>query len=269
VRLTIVILLLFITTPWQAQADESSWQLGIGVAYGQLPDYPGASQHQQYMLPFPYFTYRSDKIELNRSEARGQLFTAGKLSLNLSLAAALPIDSEDNNARQGMPDLLWLAEIGPTADYQLRQDKDKRSQLLLRLPLRKAIATDVRHWQDAGWRFEPQLRWQQKITNDLQWTSQLSLNWSDKNYHQYLYGVAPAYVTAERPLYNASSGYSGWRLSNGVTWQYKRWWLGAFIRYDNLQGVSFAKSPLLQRQHNVSIGVAVAWIFKQRGHNYE
>ncbi|GAB59853.1 MipA/OmpV family protein [Rheinheimera nanhaiensis] len=49
-------------------------------------------------------------------------------------------------------------------------------------------------------------------------------------------------------------------------WQHKRRWLGAFVRYDNLQGVSFADSPLFQRQHNASFGVVLAWIFNQQGY---
>ena len=262
-----IIVVSCIAVCWQASAEQAAWQLGAGVAYSQLPDYPGAAQQQQYLLPFPYFTYRSDKLTLNRSEALGQLFSAGNLSLNLSLAAALPVNSDDNIARQGMPDLLWLTEFGPTADYQLL--KNDQQQLLLRIPLRKAIATDLRHFHDAGWRFEPQLRWQQNLAAKLRWTSQLTINWSDKDYHQYLYGVTAAYATAQRPQYNAGGGYAGWRWSNGITWQHKRWWLGAFIRYDNLQGVSFADSPLLQRRHNASFGVALAWIFNQQGHDYE
>ncbi|HEX5793480.1 MAG TPA: MipA/OmpV family protein [Rheinheimera sp.] len=256
--------LLCVMVAGRVQADDAAWQLGAGIAYSQLPDYPGSAQRQHYLLPFPYFTYRSDKIKLNRSEALGQLFASGNLTLNLSLAAALPVNSDDNTARQDMPDLLWLTEVGPTADYQLLQNQHSRLQL--RLPVRKAIATDIRHWHDAGWRIEPQLRWQQRLTGEVQWTSQLAVNWSDKRYHQYLYGVAPPYATAERPEYTAHSGYAGWRWSNGLSWQHKRWWLGAFIRYDNLQGVSFADSPLLQRQHNASFGVALAWIFKQQGH---
>ncbi|MBU2070606.1 MAG: MipA/OmpV family protein [Gammaproteobacteria bacterium] len=259
-----IIVVCFMLAPWQANAEDAAWQLGVGLAYSQLPDYPGAAGQQHYLLPFPYFTYRSDKVKLTRSEALGQLFSAGKLSLNLSLAAALPVNSDDNQARRDMPDLLWLTEIGPTADYQLLNND--RQQLLLRLPLRKAIATDLRQWHDVGWRLEPQLHWRQKLANSLQWTSQLALNWSDKEYHQYLYGVAPAYATATRQEYRAQAGYAGWRWSNGISWQHKRWWLGAFVRYDNLQGVSFADSPLLQRQHNASFGVALAWIFNQQGY---
>lgn len=248
-------------------AEEASWQLGGGVAYSTLPDYPGASQRQHYLLPFPYFTYRSDKITLNRSEALGQLFAHGNFTLNMSLAAALPVNSDDNIARQDMPDLLWLTEIGPTADYQLFQSETNRVQL--RLPVRKAIATDIQHWEDAGWRIEPQVRWLHSVSSNINFSSQLAVNWSNKRYHQYLYGVAPAYATADRPQYDTSSGYAGWRWSNGITLQHKRWWLGAFVRYDNLQGASFADSPLLQREHNVSFGIALAWIFKQQGHFYE
>jgi MipA family protein len=251
-----------------AQADTISsdsvrYEIGIGGAYSKLADYPGSAISQHYLLPFPYIRYQSDKLKLDRNEALGQLFQAGNWSLNVSLAAALPVNSDDNAWRQGMPDLLWITEVGPTLDYVLfKADTDK---LTFRIPLRKAIATDLQHWQSTGWRFEPHFRWQQQVASQLQFTSQLAALWSTAQYHQYLYGVAAQYATADRPAYQAAGGFSGWRLSGGLSWRSRNWWLGGFVRYDNLQQAQFNDSPLVQRQHSVSYGVAFAWIFKQQG----
>lgn len=260
-----VILMLFCTASHAEQPDDNSfsYQLGVGAGYSRLPDYPGADSYQHYLVPFPYFTYRSNRLEVNRSGALGKLAEAGPWSLNVSLAAALPASSKDNQARQGMPDLLWLTEVGPTLDYQILDNAD--SSLSLHLPLRKAIATNLRQWQDAGWRFEPHVRLQKNLAAHLNWTSQLGLNWSSQHYHQYLYGVDSLYVTEHRPYFRPAAGYAGWRWSNGLSWQRQQWWLGTFIRYDNLKHTQFNDSPLLQRQHSLTFGFAIAWIFKQQG----
>ena len=244
-------------------AESARFAFGVGATYSQLPDYPGSAINQQYFLPFPYLVYQSDRLKLNQSEALGELFQAGNWSLNLSLAGALPVNSDDNPYRQGMPDLLWLAEIGPTIDYAISQQSD--NQLTLRIPLRKAVATDLQHWQSTGWRFEPHLRWRKQLTAKVQLTGQLAALWSTAQFHQYLYGVSEQYVTAQRPAYQAGSGFSGWRASTGLSWRYQRYWFGAFARYHNLQHASFAGSPLVQKDHTFSFGVAFAWIFNQQG----
>lgn len=248
-------------------SDDVSYEIGVGAAYSKLPDYPGAATSQHYLLPFPYLTYSSDKLKLNRTEALGELFTLGDLSLNVSLAAALPVNSDNNSQRQNMPDLLWITEFGPTLDYIVHQNNTEK--LTVRMPLRKAVATDLQHWQSIGWRFEPNVRWQQQIVANLNFTSQLAALWSTAQYHQYLYGVGAEYATQTRPAYLAKSGFSGWRLSGGLSWRSQHWWIGGFVRYDNLQQAQFNDSPLLQRQHNVSYGLAFAWIFKQQGVFYE
>ena len=241
--------------------SQARYELGIGAAYSRLTDYPGSNENQHYLLPFPYITYQSDKLKLNRSEALGQLFAQGNWALNISLAAALPVNSDDNRRRQGMDDLMWITEIGPTLDYQAYQSTE--SAVTIRFPLRKAIATDLQHWQSTGWRFEPQIRWRQQLSNTIQLTTQLAALWSTAQYHQYLYGVTAEQAMQQRPQYSADSGFSGWRLSGGLSWRCKNWWFGGFVRYDNLQQAKFNASPLAERQHNISYGLAFAWIFKQ------
>ncbi|MEH8022160.1 MipA/OmpV family protein [Rheinheimera metallidurans] len=251
----------------QATATKPSFAIGIGATYAQLPDYLGSAVNQHYLLPFPYIVYQSDKVKLNQTEAIGELFQSGAWSLSLSMAGALRVNSADNPYRQGMPDLLWIGEIGPTLDYNISQTNT--SQLALRIPLRKAVATDLQHWQSVGWRLEPHIRWHKSLTNRVQLSSQLAGIWSTAQYHQYLYGVEPLYATEQRHEYRAVDGFSGWRLSSGLSWRYKSWWLGGFARYDNLQQASFRDSPLVQRRHNVSFGLAFAWIFNQQGVIYE
>ncbi|WP_243695610.1 MipA/OmpV family protein [Rheinheimera sp. D18] len=251
----------------QVSATKPKFAIGVGATYAQLPDYVGSGVNQHYLLPFPYIVYQSDKVKVNQSEAIGELFQHGAWSLSVSMAGALRVNSDDNPYRRDMPDLLWIGEIGPTLDYSI--SKTATSQLTLRIPLRKAVATDLQHWQSVGWRVEPHIRWHKSLANRLQLSSQLAAIWSTAQYHQYLYGVEQHYATEQRQQYHATDGFSGWCLSSGLSWRYKNWWLGSFARYDNLQQASFRDSPLVQRRHNVSFGVAFAWIFNQQGVIYE
>ena len=42
--------------------------------------------------------------------------------------------------------------------------------------------------------------------------------------------------------------------------RFPKFWVGAFARYDNLGGATFADSPLVRQQDYVAAGVAVAWV---------
>ncbi|WNO59546.1 MipA/OmpV family protein [Rheinheimera sp. MMS21-TC3] len=264
--------IIFLCAVNQSQAyastePKAAFAFGVGATYSQLPDYLGSTVNQHYLLPFPYIVYQSDKIKVNQTEALGQLFQSGNWSLNLSLGGALPVNSENNPYRKDMPDLHWIAEAGPTLDYNIHHLAN--NELTLRLALRKAVATNLQHWQSVGWRFEPHLRWRKSLSNKVQFSSQLAAIWSTAQFHQYLYGVEQQYVNLQRTQYQADGGFSGWRLSSGLSWRYQQWWLGGFVRYDNLQQASYRDSPLVQRQHNVSFGIAFAWIFNQQGVIYE
>lgn len=237
-------------------AGEGRYQLGVGIFAAAQPHYPGAAQSAHFVLPVPYLSYQSDKLQIDRQGATGLLAQGNHWALNLSLAGALAVDSEQNQLRQGMPALDWIAEIGPALDFQLSQ------AWVLRLPLRAAFATDFRQASAIGWRVEPQLRYQKDIATNLSWQSVLSVAASSSAYHQYFYGVAAEYQHAQRPEYHAGSGYSGWRFANGLTLQQGDWWFAGYSRYDYLGGATFTSSPLLVKKHQLSAGIVVVKIFK-------
>ena len=45
--------------------------------------------------------------------------------------------------------------------------------------------------------------------------------------------------------------------------RWRRYWVGAFARYDTLKGAVFEASPLVRRDHALMAGFAVAWVFAQ------
>ena len=94
-------------------------------------------------------------------------------------------------------------------------------------------------------------------------SAQLGPLYGSDRYHQYYYGVAPQFATAERPAYRAAAGYSGLVTGVSLRRRFKSFWVGAFVRYDALQGAVFEDSPLVKRSHYFAAGLAVSWIFAE------
>ena len=69
------------------------------------------------MLPLPYLVYRGARLKVDRSGPRGILFENQRLQLDLSLNASVPMEINDNDARQGVPDIDPPVEVGSVLKY--------------------------------------------------------------------------------------------------------------------------------------------------------
>ncbi len=246
-----------------AVADEKPlWELGVGVSALYFPDYPGSDQSSFYAIPFPYFVYRGDFFKADRDGIRGIFLDSDRVDLTVSLGASLPVSSDDNQARQGMPDLEPTVEVGPSLDINLWRTSDRRYRLDLRLPVRMAF-TVKGGVHDVGWVFSPRLNLDLIDVAGLSgWNLGLlagPLFGSERN-HAYFYSVAPQYATLDRPAFDAAGGYGGSQFLLAVSKRYRKLWLGAFARWEDLQGARFANSPLVTSEHAFSAGIGVAWI---------
>ncbi len=261
--LAVAVLLLQTVLPNPARAAERPlWELGIGLSGLSFPDYRGADQSDVYALPFPYLVYRGTFLKADRQGIRGVFFDSERIELNLSVGASLPVSSDANRARRGMPDLEPTVEVGPSLDLKLWHTADRRYRLDLRLPLRTAV-TVKGGVDDVGWVFSPRLNLDIADVAGLPgWNLGLlagPLYGSAQN-HDYFYSVAPQYATAERPAFDADGGYAGSQLMLALSKRYPNYWIGAFARWDSLDGAVFADSPLVRRNRYFAAGVGVAWI---------
>ena len=238
------------------------WEVGVGLFPSTFPAYRGSEDQQYYLLPFPYLVYRGDYLRLDREGLRARVFDTDRVQLNISVNASAPARSDDSNAREGMPDLDPAVEIGPSLNILLAKLTDKQS-LELRLPVRSVIATDLGGTEQAGWIFNPHLKLDSEDVFG-GWDAGLSLGplFGSRKYHAYYYAVDPQYATATRPAYSTSGGYSGTLALASLSRRFNRIWMGGFIRYDNLSGAKFEDSPLLETDHSLMAGIAIAWIFK-------
>ena len=258
-RFILLGLLLGATANARAAGDAPLWEAGLGVAGISFPDYRGSDQQRGYLVPLPYLIYRGDRLRLDRHGLRGLLFSSERLALDLSMDGAVPVNSKNNDARQGMPDLDPAIEFGPSLDYTL-QDSPERL-VRLRLAVRTLLATNLRRLHQEGWIANPNLN----ISSGGRWNTGLSVGplFATRAYHAYYYDVAPAYATADRPAYTARGGYSGFRLALSLSRRYRRFWLGGFLRYDDLHGAVFADSPLVKRKSALMAGFGIAWVLNQ------
>lgn len=175
----------------------------------------------------------------------------------MSMSGSLPVDSEDNRARNGMEDLNLVAEIGPNLRYLLVSGDIGR--VWLEFPVRSVFDTDFTYLDHTGWISTPGVRWMRELAG-ISFDGRAVLQFGDSGYHDYFYGVPIRDVTAARPEYDADTGYSGLRLAFGGSRRWGRFWLGAFVRYANIEGATFDDSPLVETDHGVTAGFGVAWV---------
>jgi len=253
---------LLATGPVRA-AEAPLWEAGAGLAVLNFPDYRGSDQRRTTILPFPYVVYRGEYLRADEQGLRGLFYKSDRTELNISINGAIPVDSENNDARRGMPDLDPTLEVGPTLNVALWRSSDTRRRLELRLPLRAVFATDFSHIKHQGWVFQPNLNLDVKdFMGNPGWNFGLMGGplFSDRSYNHYFYAVDPAYATATRPTYSAREGYAGAQLTASLSKRYRNFWVGGFVRADTLRGAVFENSPLVKDQQYIAVGVAMAWI---------
>lgn len=256
-----LLFLLLASGPLAAAEKLPLWEVGPGLATFAQPHYLGADDSEVYAVPIPYFKYRGKVIRADRGGIRARLFESERLDLGFSGGGSFGVDSKDSETRRGMPDLDVLAEMGPNLRYKL---VDNDSMLLqFQWPVRAAFSFGDKFGQYEGWTSNPRLTAKIPI-GEWDYTTTFGPIFSDQNYHDYTYSVAPEFATAERAAYEADGGYTGLRMGLGASRYFKNGWtVNLFARYYDLHGAENRNSPLVRREHNFSAGIMVAWLFKR------
>ena len=234
------------------------WEFGLGLAAFNLPQYRGADQQKTYLLPFPYIKYRGDYIKIDEKGGHLDIFKSERLKLDLSLSAAPPVDSDENNARRGMPDLDPSIEIGAQFSVLLTKNLQDTINWRLVFPLRSVYATDLKHIEQIGWVFAPFIQFE----HNANWHTSLAIGplFATQKYHNYYYQVDSLFATANRPAFTTNGGYSGSRITITHGKRFQKFWVTTFLRYDNLSDAVFEDSPLVKRNSTFIAGASIAWI---------
>jgi outer membrane scaffolding protein for murein synthesis (MipA/OmpV family) len=249
--------------PLASQAEQKPlWEAGLGVGALAFPDYRGSDEVSAYPLPLPYFVYRGKFLKADREGLRRELFDKRYLELSFSMGATIPVSSDDNHARRGMPNLRPTLELGPSLDVHLWRSDDSNMKLDVVMPLRLPITLESSP-KTLGWNFSPRLNLDIENVGGYEgWNFGVGAGplFGAAKYHEYFYSVAPRFATAERPAYEARGGYSGTHFIAALSKRFPGYWVGAYMRYDNLRNAVFEDSPLVRQQNYLTGGLGIAWI---------
>jgi len=242
-----------------ARADQPLWEAGLGVSVLRLPDYRGSDQSRTWVLPIPYIAYRGDILKADREGARAVLLDTERVDFDVSVAATAPTRSDDNDARQGMPDLAATFELGPNLNATLARGSWWKLQL--RAPVRAALTIES-HPRMIGWLASPNLNLDTRING---WNASLLGGpvFGSRSFNGYYFDVAPEFVTPTRAAYRAPGGFGGWRLIGSTSRRIENLWFGGFVTADTVKGAVYDGSPLVRRHGTLAAGFAVSWVFAE------
>jgi MipA family protein len=238
------------------------WEAGLGIGALSFPDYRGSDERQLFPVPVPYFVYRGDFLKSDRDGVRGELFNRDVAELNISVSATIPVRSENNAARSGMPDLKPTIELGPSLDLHLWRSADRDMKLDLVMPLRVPVTIESSP-QAIGWVFSPRLNIDiDNVGGHEGWDFGAGIGpiFAAERFHEYFYSVEPQYATATRPAYEAHGGYSGMHVLAALSKRFPKYWVGAYVRCDWLGGARFEDSPLVRQKSYIAGGFGIAWM---------
>jgi MipA family protein len=255
------VVLALLALPSRAE-EKPLWEFGLGVGALAFPDYRGSDETQVYPVPVPYFVYRGPFLKADRDGLRGELFDREYVELSLSVNGTIPVSSEDNSARRGMPDLKPTIELGPSLELHLWRSTDRDVKLDLVMPLRVPITLESSP-ESLQWVFAPRLNIDiENVAGYTGWNFGAGIGpvFAADKFHDYYYSVPARFATAGRPEYRADGGYSGMHVLAALSKRYPKYWIGAFLRYDWLGGAEFDDSPLMRRQNSFAGGFGIAWM---------
>ncbi|MBE1298544.1 MAG: MipA/OmpV family protein [Alteromonadaceae bacterium] len=248
-----------------ADAPQPLWEYGVGGGLIEVPNYPASSERNFIALALPYFIYRGDILRIGGGNARAVVSEVQDLEIDVSVGGAFSADSEDNSARDGMPDLDFLFELGPRVNYRVRDfdfEGGGHGRLNLIVPVRGVFSTDFKGVEGRGYVFQPQISYQQRgvLSDDTGLSVSLSAVFATEKLHDYFYQVDQTYATATRPEFDASGGYLGTELSAGLSFPLMeniRGFAGGTVRFH--QGAENEDSPLFEDDVTYSVGVGFVW----------
>jgi outer membrane scaffolding protein for murein synthesis (MipA/OmpV family) len=265
-------LLLMAPQVWAAEQENAGdkeakplWEMKFATfaRYGQ--SYPASEDSQFNFVPVPFPIYRGPILRVGDERGKPvstRLFQTERFKLDFDFGLNFSVDSDDVDARTGMPDLDLLLEAGPELEFKVSESL-AGGELLLALQTRGAWSFDGFDSTSRGLVGSVELKYTRPMREP---GSELRLrivpSWANDDYMDFFYGVAPEFATAFRPAYVAESGYLGTRFGASIKRQ-----LSDSLEFRtglnmNLHsGAANEQSPLFTDDTTFSGFVAVLWRF--------
>ncbi len=245
------------------------WEVGVGAFSGYIPDYPAAGENTVRAIGAPYVVYRGDILRVggddNRGAVSGRFLKNERYEFDVSLSAAFPVSSKDNDARRGMPDLDFLFGIGPQLRIKLINEPNRR-RLNLNLQARAVFSTDFSSVIGRGYVFNPKITYTHENLTNLKLKVRTSVGpiFATDKLMDYFYRVKPADVRPGRPEFDADAGYLGSNISFGLSKRFnRRFRIFLGTRLGIHSGATNEDSPLFKDEFNAGVFGAFVWSFYQ------
>ncbi|MDC2890396.1 MipA/OmpV family protein [Psychrosphaera algicola] len=188
------------------ESQPSGWTFGVGVATAvNVPVYIGAKETRSAILPIPYINYRSPNLKIGQGGIVARLFDSEKWLLSVSLSGAIPVDSDDAEARKGMPDINAIFEFGPSLKYYLVGDDSSPDAIFLDMNIRQARTIKFTNLKLTS---SPSILMRKGLSQTFfggKVNTRLKLGYEfvSEDYANEFYGVSPEYMTDERDAFVA------------------------------------------------------------------
>ena len=245
---------------------QSLWEFGVGGGIGEVSNYPASSERNFIALAAPYFVYRGDIFRVGGgSGVRAVVVDEKDYELDFSFGGAFSADSEDNTAREGMPELDFLFEVGPQLVYRLKDfefEGGGNARLNARLQARAVFSTDFSQLDDRGFVFNPVITYQQRgrLFEGTALSASIGMVFATERLHDYFYQVADEFATTDRQQYDAKAGYLGTELGASFSFPIAeniRGFVGAGMQIHS--GSANEDSPLFEKDITYSFGLGFVW----------
>jgi len=274
VRMTKIIPLLLLVLPAvgltepAGAIDETEplweWNLAAFGRYG--PAYPASEEQQFNLIPLPFPVYRGKIFRLGEdtdNPIKSRIFRTDRIKLDFSFDLNFSSDSDDIDAREGMPDLDLMLEVGPELELRFNRKPLLGGAWFFTPNLKLATSFDGLDPSYRGLIFSPEFQYRIKLAEQ---RSKIKLKltpaFATKDYMEYYYQVDPQFATAQRAAFDADGGYLGTDLS--LSWRHSltdSFDIVVGTRVALHQGATNDDSPLFTEDFTTSVYGAFLWKF--------
>ena len=234
------------------------WEAGVFGTGLKQQAYPGSSQQVDRALVLPYFIYRGQYLRADSGSVGLRAVKTDTMEVDVGFSGAFGSNSNDIEARKGMPDLGTLVEFGPRVKWNLGSAPGS-GRLRAELAMRGVFDLSD-SFKDKGLSLEPELIFERRATGGVGYSASVGLVFGDERLADTFYGVAPAFATATRPAYKAQSGLIMSRVSvnifQNVTPNLR---VFGFARLTSVDGAANPSSPLVKQNMGSTVGIGLLY----------
>jgi outer membrane scaffolding protein for murein synthesis (MipA/OmpV family) len=238
------------------------WEVGLYAIAGWQPAYPGSAQNLTNFQVLPYAIYRGSMLRVEGGGVGVRALQTPRYEWDVSGSGSFGSSANEVRARQGMPSIGTLVQLGPVFRVNFADLLDPRRDPRLtrfEIPVRAVFdATEDLGYK--GWTLEPRLShtaWQDASSSVVLSASML---YGSRSLNALFYEVAPAFATPQRPAYEARRGLISTNLNAVFRHRISpSLQLTFFANIETLRGSANHASPLLLREEDGGVGLALSW----------